>query len=62
MKPLLKSKTIAVNAVIIAASLIPGVGDWVQSHPAETLTLLGAVNIILRLVTKEKLSLWGSES
>lgn len=61
MKPILKSKTLAVNALILAASFIPGVGEWVQAHPAEALTLLGAANIVLRLLTKEKLCLWSPE-
>ena len=57
-KPLLKSKTLAVNIVIILGSFLPAVGEWVKANPADTLCLLGAVNIILRLATRAKVILW----
>lgn len=57
-KTMLKSKTLAINIVIILASFVPAVGAWVQANPADTLCLLGAVNIILRLATKSRLALW----
>lgn len=57
-KPLLKSRTIAVNIVIILGSFIPAVGEWIKANPDDTLIMLGAVNIILRLVTKERVVLW----
>lgn len=61
-KPILKSKTLWVNGIIFAASFIPQVAEWVKAHPTEILSLLGAANIILRLATKGKVSLWGDEA
>ena len=59
MKPILKSKTIAVNAVMLLAPLVPGIGPWVSANPEAAVTLLAAANIVLRLVTKERVTLWG---
>lgn len=61
-KPLLKSRTIAVNIVIIIGSFIPPVGEWIKANPEDTLIMLGAVNIILRLITKERVVLWSKTS
>lgn len=61
-KPLLKSRTIAVNIVIILSTFIPAVGDWVKANPDDTLIMLGAVNVILRLVTKERVVLWSKSA
>lgn len=57
-KSIFKSKTAIVNALVALAGFIPGVGSWVSENPTATVTLIGAVNIILRLVTKSKVVLF----
>ena len=56
-KSIFKSKTAIVNAIVLAGSFIPSVGEFVQQNPTAILTLVGALNIVLRLVTKEKVVL-----
>lgn len=60
-KSIFTSKTMAVNAVVLVASFVPSVRDWVQSHPDVTMQLLAAAGVLLRLVTKGKLDLFGSD-
>lgn len=57
-KPLLLSKTIAVNVMIALASLWPPVGQWVEANSGDAVVLLCAANVILRLVTKSRITLW----
>lgn len=47
-----------VNAIVLVSSFVPAINEWVSSHPTETMAILGAVNIVLRLVTKEKVQLF----
>ena len=60
-KALFKSKTVVVNLLIAIGLAIPAVGQWVQSHGQESLLALAAINLVLRKVTHEKLSLFGSD-
>jgi uncharacterized membrane-anchored protein len=57
-KSIFTSKTAVIQVITIAASFIPAVQTWVASHPAETLEILGVVNIGLRWITKGKVALF----
>lgn len=59
-----QSKTVVLNAVMglasAAALFLPGaesVGGWLNSHAAEVGMAWGILNIVLRAVTKDKVSL-----
>lgn len=58
MKPFFQSKTIIVNAIIALSALIPGVESFVLEHPDLVVAAVGAVNILLRIVTKDKVVLY----
>ena len=58
-KTLFKSKTLIVNAVIALASFYPPVGEWVTSNPETSLQILAGLNLILRLITKGRITLFG---
>lgn len=59
MKSIFASKTIWVNLVVgLAALVFPPAKEWIDSHPTETLTLLAAANLVLRLVTRDKVVLF----
>jgi len=58
MKPFFQSKTMIVNAIIALSTLVPAVGDIVKAHPDLVVSGVGFINIILRIVTKEKIVLF----
>lgn len=58
-KSIFKSKTMAVNAIVLFASFFPSVASWVQGHPTETMQVLAASSMVLRLVTKGKVQIIG---
>ena len=62
MKSLFQSKTIAVATVTsvagVVATFIPSVGEFITANAAGILVTLGAVNFVLRLVTKDKVALF----
>jgi len=52
------SKTLWTNAVLaVAALFVPGVAAWISTHPEVAAVVWSVVNSVLRLVTKDKLSL-----
>jgi hypothetical protein len=61
-KSIFVSKTAAAAFVTAAAGLaatfLPNVGEFITSNAGAILIGLGAVNFILRLVTKEKVELF----
>lgn len=58
--PLL-SKTLWVNAVVaLCALLYPPAADWIQANGASVALIMSGVNMLLRLVTKEKLELYSA--
>lgn len=57
-KPLAKSKTVIVNAVIAIAALFPPVQAYIAEHPALVLTVISAANVGLRLITKGRIQLF----
>jgi len=61
-KSVFKSKTAAAAFITTAAGLVatfvPSAGEFVASNAGTILIGLGAVNFVLRLVTKSKVSLF----
>lgn len=51
------SKTLWTNLLLALVAFIPSVGEWVGNNPQVVLFFFGAVNMVLRLVTKDKVSL-----
>lgn len=64
-KNIFKSKTAAMalitSLVGIAAVFMPDVNELLTTHSAEVLTALGAVNLVLRAITKGGVSLFPSK-
>jgi hypothetical protein len=59
-KPLLKSKTVVVNLVLAALALLPQAQDLLRDNASDAIALVTALNVVLRLVTKRKIALWGN--
>ena len=57
-KPIFKSKTVLVNAAAAAAVFYPPITAVVQSNPEATIGLFALLNLILRLVTRQKVALF----
>tara|TARA_R110000803_G_scaffold19510_4_gene50985 strand:+ start:1112 stop:1312 length:201 start_codon:yes stop_codon:yes gene_type:complete len=61
-KSIFISKTAAAafltTAAGLAATFLPGAGDFIASNAGAILIGLGVVNFVLRLVTKEKVELF----
>lgn len=57
-KPLVKSKTVIVNALIALSAFFPPVQQFVQAHPTETLIGIGVLNGLLRYITKGRVVLF----
>jgi len=66
MKTIFKSKTAAVAFITTLSGLvgtfIPAVGEWVQSNVTAILTGVGFLNVVLRLVTKDKVTIFGGDA
>lgn len=56
-KPFYLSRTLWVNVLSVAALLIPSVAAYSASHPTLAVDVLGAINVVLRLLTSDKLSI-----
>lgn len=53
-----QSKTLWINlAVAVSALFVPGGTDWISAHPVEITVGFSVLNIVLRLVTKDKISI-----
>lgn len=53
-----QSKTIIVNFLVAASAMFyPPVGEWVSKNPSEVATLFSILNIVLRLVSKDKIAI-----
>lgn len=65
-KSLFKSKTIAASFITtlagVIAAFVPSVGEFVAENAAGILLTLGGLNFALRLVTKEKISLFPDDN
>jgi len=66
MKTIFKSKTAAVAFITSLAGLvgtfIPSVGEFVTTNAAAILTGVGFLNVVLRLVTKDKVTIFGGDA
>ena len=52
------SKTLWINAIVAVSALAyPPVSEYVQGHADLVLTVFAALNMVLRLVSKDKISL-----
>ena len=58
-KSVLLSKTLWTNFLMAAAALfVPQVNEWMASNQEMMVLAWSGINMVLRLVTKEKLSLY----
>ena len=64
-KSIFKSKTAALGFITSLAGVVgffvPSVSDWVAANAPAILSGLGVVGIVLRLATKDKVSLFPSD-
>ena len=51
------SKTLWTNLVLAVVAFLPGVGDWFSANPTVLPLVFTGANIVLRLVTKDKIGL-----
>jgi hypothetical protein len=56
-KPFYLSKTFWTNVVALLSLAVPPVRDFLQANPVEFVAVIGAVNILLRFVTKGAISI-----
>lgn len=57
-KPIWQSKTVWLNAIALALSVVwPSGAAMVQSNPEASMLVVTVLNVILRLVTKQPVSL-----
>lgn len=52
-----ESKTIWLNLLGVVGQFIPSVAEWTSTHADIVLAAFAVVNIILRAVTKDKISI-----
>ena len=58
MKPALKSKTLWVNFIMaLTAIVFPPANAYMVAHPEVVASVFAGVNIVLRIITKDKLTL-----
>lgn len=63
VKPVWQSRTVLLNVLIALAGalsmlgILPGVHDFISAHQDLVLTILGALGVGLRLITKGKISI-----
>ena len=61
-KNIFKSKTAALALITtlagVAGQFYPAVAEWTTAHSSDILVALGAVAMVLRLVTKDKITLF----
>ena len=56
MKKPWQSKTILLNFVAAATALFfPPAAEWISAHPVEVSSLFAIMNIVLRVITKDKI-------
>lgn len=51
------SKTVWVGLITAVAPFVPGMSEWLSANAAVVVSVLGAIGILLRLITKDKISL-----
>jgi hypothetical protein len=58
MKPIYKSKTFWANAIAVGTLFVPGLREWQAVNPEAAVVALGAANILLRIVTHGKITIF----
>lgn len=53
----LQSKTLWINLIVAIAAFIPQVSEYIASHPEVLTIAFAVVNVVLRLLTKDKIQL-----
>ena len=57
MKPFWQSKTLWINLIMALAAFIPGAAEWISGHPEIMSIAFVAINIVLRLVSKDQITI-----
>jgi hypothetical protein len=53
-----QSKTILLNFIAAASALfVPSVNEWIVGHPVEVTSLFSILNIVLRVISKDKIAI-----
>ena len=58
MKPIFKSKTAALALLTALVGFWEPSREWVAANPAATMSLLAVANLVLRMATKDKVTLF----
>jgi hypothetical protein len=56
-KSVFQSKTLWINLLMAGAAFFPSVNAWIGSHPDAFALGFSVVNMILRMISKDKLEL-----
>lgn len=63
MKSIFASKTAALGLIVtitgIVGQFVPGVSEWTSAHSEMILTVLGIASVVLRFITKDRVTLFG---
>ena len=62
MKTFLKSKTIWLQIISVLCLFIPGMKEWFAATPVEFVSVLAAVNVLVRFATSGKVTLFSDNS
>lgn len=57
-KSIFRSKTLLANAVVLAAALYPPTAAYMTAEPTAAVVAIGLLNLLLRLVTRNRLVLF----
>lgn len=60
MKPIYQSKTFWLNFIAMLCMFIPQVKTWLNANPETAVSVLTALNILVRFATSGKISLFGA--
>ena len=61
VKPAWRSKTLWLNIFAILAAFLPPVREWLASNPVEPIAALAALNMLVRFVTRDKVSIFPAD-
>lgn len=56
-KPFWESKTLWINILAVGAMFIPPLQSYVSSHPTAAIDVIGAINVVLRLISGDTLEI-----
>ena len=57
VKPWWVSKTVWMNLIVAIAAFVPPVQDWIGKNPEQFAWVFTAINVVLRLISKGKITL-----